>query len=598
MDASRIRVVVRVRPPIKEDYEHSYGEYEECIRVNPMNGETEAKYPSSKYLTVVRAHSDERDFLFDLVLPPEVDQDGAYTEIGDDVVSDVLQGFNGTIMAYGQTGTGKTHTIFGDTSSYTHRDRAGRGVRLSTPDSGIIPRAVQHIFDHIDSASDTEFQVTLSYLQLYKESVYDLLSESAGTTLPLREGNNGVYVDGLTAKAVSSGTHLMDLIGRASAHRVMAGTSMNQLSSRSHVIMFVTVEQRPAGGGPADPVRRGVLCVVDLAGSERVSKTMSEGSRLDEAKKINQSLSALGNCVSALSAGHTHVPFRDSKLTRLLTDSLGGNSKTVLCATVGPAECHYDETYSTLLFASRCMDVATHAVINEVADFKALHTTLQEQLAHACDRNAGLQAQNDALEARLAAMEGSSQGQAVPCADGNGGAAFGGAEREREVLAKFSDVIVRMQGEIRAQRAAADAEREEERKRWRALAETLASHPQLAAHLDLKEPASESESEDDEDDDSDVDSDGTEGPRRLTTPATLRPATPINQDDALGGALPATYLEGLPDTGVTYTSGTGTGAAEGSRCSSPQSIFEDDLLTDSIRRSARLTHGSRLGRFG
>ncbi|KAG9396374.1 Kinesin motor domain [Carpediemonas membranifera] len=608
---SRIRVVVRVRPPIQEDYDHSFEAYEECVNVIPHTGDN-----PSKFLTLTRSHTDERDFMFDLVLGSDIQQSSMYGVVAEDIVNDVLQGFNGTVMAYGQTGTGKTHTIFGDIGNFQGINASGRVDSVSAK-AGVIPRAVQQIFDHIEqNQEETEFQVTLSYTQLYKENIYDLLDEDrSGKILHLRESSRtGVYVDGLTALAVTSGTHLLDIVSVASKRRVMAGTSMNQLSSRSHVIMFITVEQRPKQTDPMapDPVRRGVLAIVDLAGSERVSKTMSEGSRLDEAKKINQSLSALGNCVAALSSGSGHVPLRDSKLTRLLTDSLGGNTKTVICATVGPAECNYDETYSTLLFASRCMNVRTHATINEVSDFKTLNLTLQQQLAQAVDSNSGLRAKNEALEARLAALE---TGAGVVA-----GAPFGG--KEKEVMHRFSEVIVRMQAEIRKQRTEASRREQEHRRQWRELAYTLASHPALGKFLAfVDDDGSEPESAVDDSDsppglrstrgaesgESETESEAEEqGAFTLLTPAQA-----MSRASSMAGSRPASRAGSPSPSGVDpmtsrldfggddealrqsfiMNNTAGLDGREYGSPGSPQSIFEDDTLTDTIRRSTRFTRG-------
>lgn len=170
---------------------------------------------------------------------------------------------------------------------------------------------------------------------------------------------------------MESEVDVLALVREGATNRAQASTTMNKTSSRSHVMLMLAIEQRPytvdGVESSSEAGKLGVLSVVDLAGSERVSKSGSEGVRLEEAKKINKSLSALGNCVAALTdANSTHVPFRDSKLTRLLTDSLGGNALTSLCITVGPSTHNYDETYSTMVFGSRAMDVRNHAKVNEV----------------------------------------------------------------------------------------------------------------------------------------------------------------------------------------------------------------------------------------
>lgn len=204
-------------------------------------------------------------------------------------------------------------------------------------------------------------------------------------------------------------------------------------------------------------MRRGVLTIVDLAGSERVSKSGSEGQRLEEAKKINRSLSALGNCVAALIDGHSqHIPFRDSKLTRLLTDSLGGNSKTSLVATIGPAVWNYDESHSTLLFAQRAMAIKTHAVINEVVDFKTLSGNLQRKISlienekfRLMARNVDLEREVSILRKEITEIRQNSENLQLRDASLIGNQTW--EEREKELIAKFTSIIHHLQMEIAKQ---------------------------------------------------------------------------------------------------------------------------------------------------
>eukprot|EP00741_Cyanophora_paradoxa_P005036 tig00000842_g4878.t1 len=370
--ASRAAVVVRVRPSVQEDVENrKAGPYQECIRV----------VPGANRLVLFRQFYEDREFAFDTVLGPEVSQEEAYDAIARDIVQDILSGFNGTIMAYGQTGTGKTHTIFGPAALWNQQaGRAGPQEGMGQDwfrMCGVLPRSVVAIFDYIarvrEGVPGAQVSVTLQFFQIYLEVITDLL-EPSGRALAIREDpRQGVFVEGLTAVPVRSASEFMRLIAAGARMRATSSTSMNKTSSRSHVIMYITVEQALPSRAEVGvvKVKRATLTVVDLAGSERVSKSGSEGLRLEEAKKINKSIAALGNCVAALSdagragAGLGHVPFRESKLTRLLTDSLGGNSKTVLCGNVGPAAFNFDETFTTLLFATRAMAVKNHVYVNE-----------------------------------------------------------------------------------------------------------------------------------------------------------------------------------------------------------------------------------------
>lgn len=252
--------------------------------------------------------------------------------------------------------------------------------------AGIIPRAISQIFDHVlQHQQDTEISVTMSFLQLYRETIQDLLAPAARTPIVGAEENlairedpaTGFYVEGLQSYMVRSYEEAEALLNLGLENRAIAPTLMNVTSSRSHTVLTINVEQRGAtsdahssqfsagAGRKVNHVRtmRSKLLLVDLAGSERVRKTISKGTRLEEAKSINTSLSALGNVIAALAeANVAHVPYRDSKLTKILHDSLGGTASTALIAAIGPAQSNYAETLSTLVFASRCMAVKTTPV--------------------------------------------------------------------------------------------------------------------------------------------------------------------------------------------------------------------------------------------
>lgn len=250
--------------------------------------------------------------------------------------------------------------------------------------AGIIPRAISHIFDHVlQYQTETEIAVTMSFLQLYRETIQDLLapvttsSHTSEDNLAIREDpSRGFYVEGLQSYLVRSYEEAEALLNMGLENRAIAPTLMNVTSSRSHTVLTINIEQR-GGVLAVDPdissygqrklnnvrTMRSKLLLVDLAGSERVRKTVSKGTRLEEAKSINTSLSALGNVIAALAeANVTHIPYRDSKLTKILHDSLGGTASTALIATIGPAPNNYAETLSTLIFASRCMAVKTTPV--------------------------------------------------------------------------------------------------------------------------------------------------------------------------------------------------------------------------------------------
>lgn len=230
---------------------------------------------------------------------------------------------------------------------------------------GVIPHAFEHIFNNIKTNSEElEYMVVVSYLEIYNEEVRDLLStEKNPTRLELKENaETGIYVKGLLENVVSSVEEINQVMERGFKNRTVAATLMNQGSSRSHSIFTIKMEMCDKN----EKLRAGKLNLVDLAGSERQSKTGASGARLKEGCKINLSLSALGNVIKALvDGGGKHIPYRDSKLTRLLQDSLGGNTKTVMVANISPADYNYDETLSTLRYANRAKNIKNKPIVNE-----------------------------------------------------------------------------------------------------------------------------------------------------------------------------------------------------------------------------------------
>uniref|UniRef100_A0A8B9RHL4 Kinesin-like protein n=1 Tax=Astyanax mexicanus TaxID=7994 RepID=A0A8B9RHL4_ASTMX len=290
-----------------------------------------------------------KPYVFDRVLPPNTTQELVYDSCAKQIVKDVLEGYNGTIFAYGQTSSGKTHTMEG---------------KLHDPDHmGIIPRIAQDIFDHIYSMDENlEFHIKVSYFEIYLDKIRDLLDVSK-TNLAVHEDKNRVpYVKGCTERFVSSPEEVMDVIDDGKANRHVAVTNMNEHSSRSHSIFLINIKQENV---ETEKKLSGKLYLVDLAGSEKVSKTGAEGAVLDEAKNINKSLSALGNVISALAEGtKTHVPYRDSKMTRILQDSLGGNCRTTIIICCSPSVFNEAETKSTLMFGQRAKTIKNTVSVN------------------------------------------------------------------------------------------------------------------------------------------------------------------------------------------------------------------------------------------
>ena len=256
------------------------------------------------------------------------------------------------MFAYGQTGCGKSFSMQGVSKPPTQR--------------GIIPRAFEHMFEAIAATANTKFLVHASYLEIYNEEIRDLLGQDVKKRLELKESNDtGVYVSGLSTHPVHNVNECEKIMEKGWKSRAVGATLMNADSSRSHSIFTVYLERIQTDQEDGN-IRRGKLNLVDLAGSERQAKTGATGDRLKEATKINLSLSALGNVISALVDGKSkHIPYRDSKLTRLLQDSLGGNTKTLMIACLSPADNNYDESLSTLRYANRAKNIKNKPKVNE-----------------------------------------------------------------------------------------------------------------------------------------------------------------------------------------------------------------------------------------
>ena len=337
-----VKVMVRCRPMSQKEIDRGCS----CIvTVDKAYGQINLAKPNSGEI--------DKTFSFDSVYGQDSQQRSIYDESAFPLVESVIEGYNGTIFAYGQTGWGKTHTMMG---SYESEET-----------QGIIPKAFGHIFGWIDSSEDgKKFLVRCSYLEIYNESILDLLGKEDRKLDVKEDKDKGIYVKGLTNVIVKSIPEIEKAMVAGTKNRKVGETAMNKDSSRSHSIFTIYIETAEDGTDGNQRFRAGKLNLVDLAGSERQSKTNATGDRLKEAQKINLSLSALGNVISALVDGRsTHIPYRDSKLTRLLQDSLGGNTKTVMIAAVSPADYNYDETLSTLRYASRAKNIKNKPKVNE-----------------------------------------------------------------------------------------------------------------------------------------------------------------------------------------------------------------------------------------
>ncbi|KAM6142222.1 kinesin-like protein KIF9 [Phoenicopterus ruber ruber] len=358
----RVHTFVRVKPTA--DFA------QDMIKFGPDNKSIDIYIKKDAKKGVVNNRQTDWSFRLDGVLH-NTSQELAYETVAKKLVSEALIGYNGTIMCYGQTGAGKTYTMTGATAEYKHR--------------GIIPRAIQQVFKATARSVDPFITVRISYLEIYNETLFDLLSTmtSNGTSdiqMAVVDCPQGVYVKGLSIHSVNHEEDALNLLFEGETNRVIAEHTLNKNSSRSHCIFTIYIESRFR-------VFSDVKCInskinlIDLAGSERLSKTGSEGQVLKEATYINKSLSFLEQIVIALAdPKREHIPFRQSKLTHVLKDSLGGNCNTVLVANICGEAVHVEETLSSLRFATRMKWITTEPVINETYDREGTVKALEKEV--------------------------------------------------------------------------------------------------------------------------------------------------------------------------------------------------------------------------
>lgn len=313
-------------------------------------------------------------FSFDRIFNPKTAQQDVFDQSARPIIQSILEGFNGTILAYGQTSSGKTFTMQGD---------------LDYPElEGIIPRTISLLFESImDSAEEIEFTVKTSMVEIYMEKIRDLIDVSRSNLNIREDKTKGIYIEDISEYYVSCKEEIMELIKIGSDNRIQASTNMNENSSRSHSIFIITIHQLNLKDGSA---KNSKLVLVDLAGSEKISKTGATGLTLDEAKTINKSLTTLGMVINSLTDGKsTHIPYRESKLTRVLQESLGGNSKTCLIVTCSPSIYNEAESLSTLRFGNRAKNIKNQPKINKeltVNELLLVIDGLEKKLAISLDR--------------------------------------------------------------------------------------------------------------------------------------------------------------------------------------------------------------------
>ncbi|XP_054720826.1 kinesin-like protein KIF11 [Uloborus diversus] len=318
---------------------------------------------------VLKDKNHNREFFFDKVFPIDSEQISVYKAVVAPLIKEVLNGYNCTVFAYGQTGTGKTYTMEGgergDSKCSWEED----------PSAGIIPRSLHQLFEELTKEENVEFTVRVSFLELYNEELFDLLSLTELSRLRLFEDSSkkgSVIIQGLEEVKVDSKDEVYSILEKGTSRRQTAATLLNAASSRSHTVFSVTVRVKENTIDGEELIKTGKLNLVDLAGSENVGRSGAVDKRAREAGNINQSLLTLGRVITALIEKQPHVPYRESKLTRLLQDSLGGHTKTSIIATISPALCNFDETLSTLDYATKAKSITIRPEVNQKMTKRAL----------------------------------------------------------------------------------------------------------------------------------------------------------------------------------------------------------------------------------
>ena len=298
-------------------------------------------------------YKQDKSYVFDGIFDQNSATADVYQQALEPAIRNILNGYNSTILAYGMTGAGKTFTMFGD----IYNSLGGLKVH-----PGIVSLIVKDLFSAFERESDNgyDFSIKLSYLEIYNEHARDLLIPSTEDLMIVEDPLRGTVIPNISELLIKSHDEILKLILQGNARRIMASTHANQFSSRSHAIIQLSIEKRSKAKNTIDSCLQSKLCLVDLAGSERAAASDNRGLRHREGANINRSLLALGNCINILSDSNkkgAFVPYRDSKLTRLLKDSLGGNTRTVMLACVSPAYTAYEETVNTLNYASRARNI-------------------------------------------------------------------------------------------------------------------------------------------------------------------------------------------------------------------------------------------------
>lgn len=385
-----IQVSVRVRPTLKNEMEEKIGwEWKDN--------------------TLTFRNCLQSAYSFDHLFPPESSNSDIFASVVQKIVYKSMQGFHGTVFTYGQTSSGKTFTMSGSQSQ-----------------PGVIPLSIHYCFESIHKRfTDREFLIRVAYLEVYNEQVKDLLNTELSQIKIQHDVKLGTVLTGVKEQVVLNAQQVIALLKAGEAHRHVGNTDMNEKSSRAHTILKLTIESKARIDSADGPIRVSVLNLVDLAGSENAKMTGSTGERAREAKHINQSLLTLSLILQRLSTvknGSSHIqylPFRDSKLTRLLQSSLSGNAQITIICTISPTLRCAEESLNTLKFAARAKSIRTRADVNEVMDDKTLLRMYRTEIHSLKTRLAVVETQGIELLLSDAIIERKSNEFSTDCSDVN-----------------------------------------------------------------------------------------------------------------------------------------------------------------------------------
>uniref|UniRef100_A0A336KW17 CSON001206 protein n=1 Tax=Culicoides sonorensis TaxID=179676 RepID=A0A336KW17_CULSO len=395
---TNIRVVIRVRPFNRQELEQNQRNIIRVLDKSNLMFDPEDDHEEFFYHGVKQTHRDltkrvrkKMNMEYDDIFDWDANNSEIFEISTKPLIESLMQGYNCSVFVYGATGAGKTYTMLGS---------------AETP--GITFLTMKALFDRIgELEDDRKFEIGISYLEVYNEQVMNLLTKSG--PMNLREDGNGVVVSGLSLKQIHNASELLDLLAQGNRNRTQHPTDANAESSRSHAIFQVHIRMTDKKTSQKKMVK---LSMIDLAGSERAASTQCKGLRFKEGANINRSLLALGNCINKLADGSKYVPYRDSKLTRILKDSLGGNCKTVMIANVSPSSLTYDDTYNTLKYASRAKKIKT-SLRQNLLQSSLPKEYLVKKVNEQQNENERLKAKIKELEARLAESE-SRNGKSAP----------------------------------------------------------------------------------------------------------------------------------------------------------------------------------------